>query len=102
MSGRPDGCGRCDYRDYAREKIRRLEADVEGLRAYRAQLERILALALVVSVGDSGVEPTELLRLLEQIDEARLRGDARYELASQLLRETDPAGVAPSTRRRAA
>jgi hypothetical protein len=99
MSVRPAECVRCEYRAHARDKLRRLGADVDSLHAHRERLERILALALVVATGGARVEPTALLVVLEEIDAAVVVGHERVELALKALRETEPARAA--TRRAA-
>lgn len=57
-----------DIDRHRRDKLRRLEAQVEHLIAYRARLERVLALLLRVAASGSTVEPLALLAALEDLD----------------------------------
>jgi len=50
------------------ERLRRLEAELEFLRAERQRLERLLALSLRVAVGGSACGPLDLLGALEDLD----------------------------------
>jgi hypothetical protein len=50
------------------ERLRRLERQNAALRRHRAQLERVLAVALRVAVGGTGVQPLELLGVIEEAD----------------------------------
>ncbi len=45
-----------------------LEAENAALKAYRAQLERLLGLAVEVAASGTGVRPLTLLAVLEDLD----------------------------------
>ena len=71
---------------HQRDRMRTLERENAHLEQARRRLERILAIALRVAVGDD-CDPLVLLQVLEEID--RKRGTPTHELV-QLLRETAP------------
>jgi len=53
-----------DVEEYRRERLHRLERENDLLKGERVRLERLLALALRVAVGSTGVSPTTLLSVL--------------------------------------
>jgi hypothetical protein len=59
---------RFDHARHRAETLGRLRREVEHLHAYRARLERLLALALLVACSHTTVEPLGLLAVLEQFD----------------------------------
>ena len=77
-----------DRERHRAEKLRRLERENEMLRAHRAQLERLLAVALRVAVGKTGVDPLVLCRVLEELD--RRAEEPPLEPAVRVLQETRP------------
>lgn len=60
--------GRPTLDEYRRERAAKLERQVEHLDAERKRLERLLAGALRVAVGQSGVSPTELLQVIAELE----------------------------------
>jgi hypothetical protein len=83
-------------------RVSTLERENEMLRAERIRLERLLALALEVAVGQTNVDPLALLDVLGELAEAdvarpayveeqeRRDADRRRDEFVRLLRETDP------------
>jgi hypothetical protein len=57
-----------DVDRYRRERNRRLRAQVDHLERHRAQLERLLGLALLVATHGTPCSPMGLLAMLEELD----------------------------------
>ena len=55
---------------YQREKIRRLEQEVEGLKRLERKLIQMLALACEIATGKTEVAPTALCGVIEELVEA--------------------------------
>jgi hypothetical protein len=89
---------------WRRDEMRRLRADVEHLRAYRAKLERLLGIALQIAVAGTGTTTLALLDAIEELDRQQQEILARRERALEVLRDTDPhpRSYRPVRRRRAA
>lgn len=75
-----------DLERHRREKIRRLEREVEFLRAHRAQLERLVALLARCAVAGTGCQPLALVAVVERLD--RLAQEPPLERLVALLEET--------------
>lgn len=83
------GAPRFDIVDHHRQRTRRAEARVDALERHRDQLQRILILALQMAVSNSGVNPLELLAVLEDADREIEKPKLSDNLV-RLLRETAP------------
>lgn len=63
-------------------RIRDLEREVDTLKAYRAQLERLLGLACQVAAGKTSVDPLVLLAVLEELDQASQEAADKEQVAA--------------------
>ncbi len=71
--------------------MRELTGRVERLEAERDRLEKLLATALQIAVGDSGVDPLDLLDVVAALNDTNL---GRAELFEVRRRDQEAASAA--------